>query len=79
VILDQLTRMIDYIFGLLFNDRFTLRDQLLISYSVVVVVSAGVTLGICYGLLDALGEYSVECTRYVILISPCCVCRDFEL
>ena len=79
MILDQLTRMIDYIFGLLFNDRFTLRDQLLISYSVVVVVSAGVTLGICYGLLDALGEYSVECTRYVILISPCCVCRDFEL
>jgi len=72
--------MIDYIFGLLFNDRFTLRDQLLISYSVVVVVvSAGVTLGICYGLLDALGEYSVEYTRYVILISPCCVCRDFEL
>ena len=51
--------MIDYVFGLLFNDRFTLRDQLLISYSVLVVVSAGVTLGICYGLLYALGEYSV--------------------
>jgi hypothetical protein len=79
VILDQLSRMIDYIFGLLFNDRFTLRDQLLISYSVVVVVSAGVTLGICYGLLDALGEFSVGSTTYVILISPCCVCRDFEL
>ncbi len=79
MILDQLSRMIDYIFGLLFNDRFTLRDQLLISYSVVVVVSAGVTLGICYGLLDALGEFSVGSTTYVILISPCCVCRDFEL
>jgi hypothetical protein len=72
--------MIDYIFGLLFNDRFTLRDQLLISYSVVVVVSAGVTLGICYGLLDALGECSVGCTTYVIVISlRQCVCRDFEL
>jgi hypothetical protein len=79
MLLDQLSRMIDYIFGLLFNDRFTLRDQLLISYSVVVVVSAGVTLGICYGLLDALGEFSVGSTSYVILISPCCVCRDFEL
>jgi hypothetical protein len=71
--------MIDYIFGLLFNDRFSLRDQLLISYSVLVLVSAGITLGICYGLLDALGEDSAECTTYVILISPCCVCRDFEL
>ena len=72
MVLDQLLRMIDYIFGLLFNDRFTLRDQLLISYSVVVVVSAGVTL-------DALSECSVGRTTYVILISPCCVCRDFEL
>ena len=73
--------MIDYVFSLVFNDRFTLRDQLLISYSVLVVVSAGVTLGICYGLLDALGERSVGCTTYVILISlrQCCVCRDFEL
>jgi len=73
--------MIDYVFGLVFNDRFTLRDQLLISYSMLVVVSAGVTLGICYGLLDALGEFSVGCTTYVILISfrECCVCRDFEL
>jgi len=79
VLLDQLSRMIDYIFSLLFNDRFTLRDQLLISYSVLVLVSAGVTLGICYGLLDALGAYSVGCVTYVILISPCCVCRDFEL
>jgi hypothetical protein len=51
--------MIDYVFSLVFNDRFTLRDQLLISYSVLVVVSAGITLGICYGLLDALGECSV--------------------
>jgi hypothetical protein len=58
--------MIDYIFGLLFNDRFTLRDQLLISYSVVVVVSAGVTLGICYGLLDALGECMVGCSVLVM-------------
>jgi len=70
--------MIDFIFSLVFNDRFTLRDQLLISYSVLVVVSASITLGICYGLLDALGECSVGCTTYVILISPC-VCRDFEL
>jgi len=73
--------MIDYVFSLVFNDRFTLRDQLLISYSVLVVVSAGITLGICYGLLDALGEFSVGCTSYVILISlrQCCVCRDLEL
>ena len=63
--------MIDYVFGLLFNDRFTLRDQLLISYSVLVVVSVGVTLGICYGLLVALGDYSVGCATYLILISPC--------
>ena len=73
--------MIDYVFSLVFNDRFTLRDQLLISYSVLVVVSAGITLGICYGLLDALGEFSVGCNSYVILISlrQCCVCRDLEL
>ena len=72
--------MIDYVFSLVFNDRFTLRDQLLISYSVLVVVSAGITLGICYGLLDALGECSVGCTTYVILISfRQYVCRDFEL
>jgi hypothetical protein len=72
--------MIDYVFSLVFNDRFTLRDQLLISYSVLVVVSAGITLGICYGLLDALGECSVGCTAYVILISfRQCLCRDFEL
>jgi len=71
--------MIDYVFSLVFNDRFTLRDQLLISYSVLVVVSASITLGICYGLLDALSECtSVGCTAYVIFISPC-VCRDFEL
>jgi len=56
VLSNGLSRMIDYVFGLLFNDRFTLRDQLLISYSVLVVVSVGVTLGICYGLLHALGE-----------------------
>jgi hypothetical protein len=58
--------MIDYVFSLVFNDRFTLRDQLLISYSVLVVVSAGITLGICYGLLDALGECSVGCSVLVM-------------
>lgn len=48
--------MIDYVFGLLFNDRYSLKDQLLISYALLVAVSVGITLGICYGLLHALGE-----------------------
>ena len=41
-----------------FNDETTLKHQLLLSYTIITIVSAGITLAICYGLLYALGKFT---------------------
>jgi hypothetical protein len=41
-------------FSCLINDKISLKQQLLISYSLITIVSAGITLSICYGLLYSL-------------------------
>lgn len=40
----------------LINDKTSLKQQLLISYSFITIISAGITLGICYGLLYSLKD-----------------------
>jgi CHASE3 domain sensor protein len=40
----------------LFNEHVAIRTQILVSFSVVVIISVGVTLAICYGLMFAAGE-----------------------
>ena len=42
----------------LINDKISLKQQLLISYSIITVIAAGITLAICYGLLYSLKTYS---------------------
>ena len=46
----------EYFMSFIFNDQTTLKHQLLLSYSIITIVSAGITLAICYGLLYALGN-----------------------
>ena len=41
-------------FSCLINDKSSLKQQLLVSYSLITIISAGITLGICYGLLYSL-------------------------
>ena len=38
------------------NDKISLKQQLLISYSVITIITAVVTLAICYGLLFSLRD-----------------------
>jgi hypothetical protein len=53
--------------SLLINDKTSLKDQLLISYTIITIVSAGITLGICYGLLYSLrDEVSATATTNII-------------
>lgn len=40
----------------LINDKVSLKQQLLVSYSFITIISAGITLGICYGLLFSLKD-----------------------
>ena len=40
----------------LINDKVSLKQQLLVSYSLITIISAGITLGICYGLLFSLKD-----------------------
>ena len=40
----------------LINDKISLKQQLLISYSVITIITAVVTLAICYGLLFSLRD-----------------------
>ena len=40
----------------LVNDKVSLKQQLLVSYSLITIISAGITLGICYGLLFSLKD-----------------------
>ncbi len=35
-------------FSCLINDKTSLKQQLLVSYSLITIISAGITLGICY-------------------------------
>ena len=41
-------------FSCLINDKISLKQQLLISYSLITIISAAITLSICYGLLYSL-------------------------
>lgn len=40
----------------LINEKTSLKQQLLVSYSLISVVSAAITLAVCYGLLSALSK-----------------------
>ena len=42
----------------LINDKISLKQQLLISYSIITVIAGGITLAICYGLLYSLKNNS---------------------
>jgi hypothetical protein len=54
-----------WIFGCIINDNFSLKNQLRLSFTIITVVAGGITLGICLGLLYALGNYT---TRSVMLL-----------
>ena len=41
-------------FSCLINEKTSLKQQLLVSYSLITIISAGITLGICYALLYSL-------------------------
>lgn len=57
VLKDEFFTMINYIFhSTLFNNQFSLRDQLLISFFMTAIISTAITLGICYTILFTLGD-----------------------
>jgi zinc transporter ZupT len=41
---------------ILFNENVTIRTQIVVSFSSIVVVAVGVTLAICYGLMYSAGN-----------------------
>ena len=54
--------------SILINDKTSLKNQLLISYTIITIVSTGITLGICFGLLYSLRD-EVTSTATINIIS----------
>lgn len=52
---------------LLFNDKNSIRTQILASYSLVLILSIGITLGICYGMLFGAGSSSYQTASLSII------------
>lgn len=52
---------------MLFNKDVTIRTQILVSFSAVVIVSVGVTLGICYGLMFSAGHNAYQLASSTIV------------
>jgi CHASE3 domain sensor protein len=51
----------------IFNDNVTIRTQILVSFSMIVVVSVGVTLAICYGLMYNAGQQAYDTASSTII------------
>lgn len=55
-------------FSILINDKISLKQQLLFSYSLITIVSAAVSLSICYSLLFSLkSSASTTATKNLII------------
>jgi len=56
-----------FLISLLINDKTSLKTQLVTSYAIITIVSAGITVGICFGLLYRLrDDVSASATTNII-------------
>jgi hypothetical protein len=54
-------------FSWIINDKFSLSTQVLTLFSLLVIISGGITLGICVGMLYALGTDAYTSTQAIIV------------
>lgn len=56
-----------WLFSWIVNKNFSLKTQLLTLFSLLTIISGGVTLGICLGMLYALGDSAYSSSQRIIL------------